>query len=87
MAGGAIVLGKLSFPEHPTNMDESKERASAVGASGVVWTFLSCLSFLSSFSVWETARSGLKYCLKGPLNPVWSLTQLSVVISYRCNQK
>ena len=43
----------------------------SVGASGVV-----CLFFLSSFislflspSLWETARYGLKYHLKGPLNP------------------
>ena len=43
--------------------------ALAVGAGGVVWTFLlsSILSFLSP-SLWETARYRLKYCLKGPLN-------------------
>ena len=44
--------------------------ALAVGAGGVVWTFLltSILSLLSP-SLWETARYRLKYCLKGPLNP------------------
>ena len=37
---------------------------------GVVWTFLlsSILSLLSP-SLWKTAQYGLKYCLKGPLNP------------------
>ena len=43
--------------------------ALAVGALGVVWNFFSRLSFLFSFSLWETARCRLKYCLKGPLNP------------------
>ena len=44
--------------------------ALAVGAGGVVWTFLlsSILSPLSP-SLWEMARYKLKYCLKGPLNP------------------
>ena len=44
--------------------------ALAVGAGGVVWTFL-LSSFLSplSPSLWETARYRMKYCLKGPLNP------------------
>ena len=45
--------------------------ALAVGAGGVVWTFLlsSILSSPLSPSLWETARYRLKYCLKGPLNP------------------
>ena len=41
--------------------------ALAVGAGGVVWTFL--LSTIFSAALWETARYRLKYCLKGPLNP------------------
>ena len=58
-----MVLGKLPVPgQGPI--------ALAVGAGGVVWTFLlsSILSLLSP-SLWETARYRLKYCLKGPLNP------------------
>ena len=54
--------------------------ALAVGAGGgCLDIFLSCLSFLTSFSIslengmssslWETARYRLKYCLKGLLNP------------------
>ena len=40
-----MVLGKLPVPGHPTNLDKSRVRvtALAVGAGGVVWTF-----FLSS---------------------------------------
>ena len=51
--------------------------ALAVGAGGVVWTFLlsSILSLLSP-SLWETARYRLKYCLKGPLNPKQPTNQL-----------
>ena len=39
----------------------------AVGVGGVVWTFFSRLSFLSSFSLslWETARYRLKTVSKG----------------------
>ena len=41
----------------------------AVGAGGVVWTFLlSSIFSLYSPSLWETARYRLNYCLKGPLN-------------------
>ena len=44
--------------------------ALAVGAGwGCMDIFFSRLSFLISFSVWETARYRLKYCLRGPLNP------------------
>ena len=59
------------MPGRPTNLDYSRARhtALAVGADGVVLTFLSIISsFLSPF-LWETARSRLKYCLKGPLSP------------------
>ena len=44
--------------------------ALAMGAGGVVWTFLllSIISYLSP-SLWETARYRLKYCLKGSLTP------------------
>ena len=52
-SGGAKVLGKLSVPGRPTIwMIEGKGPiALAVDAGGVVWTFLSPLSFLSSFSL------------------------------------
>ena len=64
---------KLPVPGRPTIWITVGEgpTALAVGAGGVVWTFLlsSILSFLFSLSVWETARYRLKYCPKGPLNP------------------
>ena len=43
----------------------------AVGAGGGCLDVFSLLYPFSSFSpsLWETARYGLKYCLKGPLNP------------------
>ena len=71
-SGGAMVLGKLPVPGRPTILITVGQGpvALAVGAGGVVWTFLlsSILSPLSP-SLWETARYRLKYCLKGPLNP------------------
>ena len=71
-SGGAMVLGNLPVPGRPTNLITVGQGpiALAVGAGGVVWTFLlsSILSLLSP-SLWETARYRLKYCLKGPLNP------------------
>ena len=67
-----MVLGKLPVPGLPTILTTVGQGpiALAVGAGGVVWTFLlsSILSPLSP-SLWETARYRLKYCLKGPLNP------------------
>ena len=67
-----MVLGKLPVPGRPTVLITVGQRpiALAVGAGGVVWTFLfsSILSLLSP-SLWETARYRLKYCLKGPLSP------------------
>ena len=67
-----MVLGKLPVPGRPTILITVGQGpiALAVGAGGVVWTFLlsSVLSSLSP-SLWETARYRLKYCLKGPLNP------------------
>ena len=67
-----MVLGKLPVPGRPTILITVGQGpiALAVGAVGVVWTFLlsSILSPLPP-SLWETARFRLKYCLKGPLNP------------------
>ena len=48
--------------------------ALAVGAGGVVWTFL--FSPILSPSLLETARYRLKYCLKGPLNPKQPTNQI-----------
>ena len=67
-----MVLGKLPVPGRPTILITVGQWpiALAVGADGVVWTFLlsSIFSPLSP-SLWKTARYRLKYCLKGPLNP------------------
>ena len=73
-----MVLGKLSVPVRPTNLDNSVEQGPivlAVGAGG------DCLDifFSSIFSllpVWETDRYRLIYCLKGPLNPKQPTNQL-----------
>ena len=78
-SGGAMMLGKLSVPGLPTiwSIVGQGPTALAVGAGGVVWTFLlsSILSLLSP-SLWETARYRLKYCLKGPLNPKQPTNQI-----------
>ena len=54
---GAKVLGKLSMPGHPTNLDNACSRtrpiALAVVRVGVVWTFFS-LVYLFSFFLLET---------------------------------
>ena len=71
-SGGAKVLGKLLVPGRPTiwMIVGQGPIALAVGAGGVVWTFLLSAIF-SPFSpfLWEATRYRLKYCLKGPLNP------------------
>ena len=67
-----MVLGKLPVPGRPTIRITVGQglTALAVGAGGVVWTFLlSSFLFPLSPSLWETVRYRLKYCLKGPLNP------------------
>ena len=84
-SGGAMVLGKLPVPGRPTILITVGQGliALAVGAGGVVWTFLlSSILSLFSPSLWETARFRLKYCLKGPLNPKQPTNQLST-----CNNK
>ena len=53
-SGGAMVLGKLPVPGRPTNLDYSTARAYCASSRcgwGLVWTFFSLLSFLSSFSL------------------------------------
>ena len=54
--------------------------ALAVGASGVVWTFL--LSYIFSLfflRFCETGRYRLKYCQKGPLNPKQPINQIQSI--------
>ena len=75
-----MVLGKLPVPGRPTFwiIVGQGPIALAVGAGGGcldIFTLLYPFSTLSP-SLWETARYRLKYCLKGPLNPKHSLTQL-----------
>ena len=59
-SGGAEVLGTLSVPGRPTNLDNSRARVyCAVGAVLFFFlTFFSRLSILFSFSLslWETGR-------------------------------
>ena len=83
-------MGKLPVPGRPTILITVGQgpTALAVGAGGVVWTFLlsSILSPLSP-SLWETARYRLKYCLKGPLNPKQPTNQLYRAASQREGEK
>ena len=72
-SGGAMVLGKLPVPGRPTIWITVGQgpTALAVGAGGGcldIFTLVYPFSPLSP-SLRETARYGLKYCLKGPLNP------------------
>ena len=53
-SGGAVVLGKLSVPGRPTNMDKSRARAYCACSRcgwGLFEHFFSCLSYLFSFSL------------------------------------
>ena len=82
-----MVLGKLPVPGRPTILITVGQGpiALAVGAAGVVWTFLlSSIFSLLSPALWETARYRLKYCLKGSLNPKQPTNQpiISDAISY-----
>ena len=63
-----MVLGKLPEPGRLTNLDYSRARAYCA-CNG--WGGLDIFSPIYHFSIlspslWETARYGLKYCLKGP---------------------
>ena len=68
-----MVLGKLPVPGRPTILITVGQGpiALAVGAGGGGLDIFTLIypSFPLSPSLWETARYGLKYCLKGPLNP------------------
>ena len=68
-----MVMGKLSVPGRPTNLNYSRVRAycaySRCGWRLFGHFFLSSIISLLSPSLWETARYRLKYCLNGPLSP------------------
>ena len=66
-----MVLDELPVPGRPTiwMIVGQGPIAFAVGAGGVVWTFLLSSILSPPPSLWETARYRLKYCLKGLLNP------------------
>ena len=68
-----MVLGNLSVPGHPTNLDNSRARAycpcNRCGC-GLYWDiFLSSIFSLLSPCLWEMMEYRLKYCLKGLSNP------------------
>ena len=67
-------LGKLPVPGRPTVWITVGQGPTtlAVGAGGGcldIFTLVYPFTPLSP-SLWETARYRLKYCLKGPLNPI-----------------
>ena len=72
-SSGAMVLGKLPVPGRPTIWMIVGEGpiALAVDADGGCLDIFTLLYLFSSLSpsLWETARYGLKYCLKGSFNP------------------
>ena len=77
-----MVLGQLPVPGRPTYFDYSRARAFCPCSRcgwGLFGHFFSRLLFLfPSPSLWETARYGLKYCLKGPLNAKQPTNQTTV---------
>ena len=68
-----MVPGKLSVPGRPTIwiIVGQGPTALAVGAGGGCLDIFTTIYpfFPLSPSLWETTRYGLKYCLKGLLNP------------------
>ena len=55
-SGGAMVLGKLSVPRRPTNLDNSRARAYCACSRcgwGLFGHLIVCLSFLLSFSLFR----------------------------------
>ena len=63
------MLGSLPVPGLPTNLDNSGEELTPLAGVGGWGLFGHFFSRLIVFSIWEMARYGLNYCLKGPLNP------------------
>ena len=68
-----MVLGKLPVPGRPTiwmTVGQGPTALAAGAGGGCLDIFTLIYPFFPlSPSLWETARYGLKYCLKGPLNP------------------
>ena len=74
-----MVLGKLPVLGRPTIriIVGQGPTALAVGAGGgCLDIFTLIYPFSLSPSLWETARYGLKYCLKEPLNPKQTTNQI-----------
>ena len=85
-SGGAMLLGKLPIPRHPTNLDYSRARAYCACSRcgwGCLDIFLFCIIsfFFFPLPLWEAARYRLKYGLKGPLNPKQPTNQLGVMLT------
>ena len=61
------MLGKLSVPGCPTDLDNSRTRGCCACSrcGGDIFSLVYLFSLLSP-SLWETARYRLKYCLNGP---------------------
>ena len=72
----AMVLGKLSVPGRPTDLDNSRARAYC-DCNRCGWGLFGLFLLSSIISLWETARYRLKYCLKRPLNPNQSTNQIT----------
>ena len=63
-----MVLGKQPVPGRPTTFENSSARAFCACSRCGGSCFLSSIISLFFLPLWETARSRLKYCLKGQLN-------------------
>ena len=75
-----MVLGGLPVPGRPTVLVAVGQGPAALavgaGGGGLDVFALVCPFFPLSPSLWETARSGLGRCLKGPLGPKQPTNQL-----------
>ena len=75
-----MVLDKLPVPGRPTRwmiVGQGPTALAAGAGEGCLDIFtLVCIFSPLSPSLWETARYRLKYCLKGPLNPIQPTNQL-----------
>ena len=70
-----MVLGKLPVPGRPT-IWMTVGQGPTVLAAGAGGGCLDIFTLVCPFSLWETARYRLKYCLKGPLNQKQPTNQL-----------
>ena len=74
-----MMLGKLPVPGRPTILITVGQGPTALAAGAGegcldIFSLIYPISILSP-SLWETARYRLKYCLKGPLNPIQPTNQ------------